>query len=200
MKKILIFTIIFVMLITVQAHSFSLGVWGGYNFLLEDVDDNTTKNGVAFGAKLGLIDLPIISFGVIGGYLSMYSYETDILLNLKYEGSSFDIPVIAYSQLEFAGIYVLGGIGAHLLYSTEETINTLLSKTTEEKVKSNARLGVTLGGGYKIGMGPIGLEIGALYHLVFDKEKKVDPATLKVTEDENTIKMLTVYAGLNFGI
>ncbi len=199
MKKILILTIIFIMFLTVQAHSFSLGVWGGYNLYLEDVDDNTTKNGVAFGAKLGLIDLPIISFGVIGGYLSMYSYETKFSSYIKEKHHTFDVPVIAYGQLEFAGIFVLGGIGAHLKYSTEEEINTLISSTKKD-VKSNARLGVTLGGGYKMGMGPIGLEIGALYHLVFDKEKEVDPATLKITENENTIKMVTVYAGLNFGI
>ncbi|MBN1897252.1 MAG: hypothetical protein JW827_00610 [Spirochaetes bacterium] len=201
MKRILI--ILFILtFISSSAFALKIGLWGGYNMLLNDLGpgaEDVTKGGLAFGAKLSLIDLPIISLGLIGGYLPTSEYKTEFTLGVApntltstYEYSTFSIPVAAFAQLSFGGIYLLGGAGAYIGSSTEKltitgtgTYASQTAPTVETAADPTTDLGVMLGAGYGMGVGVIGVEAGGLYHMIF-------------TEGEST-KMLTLHAGVNLG-
>lgn len=193
MKKILILTVVFTLLIASNGFAqMKIGVFGGYNLWLADFDAGATgtKGGVSFGAKLGYGLSDSLSIGLITGYLSLYNSEwaADYGASGKVasETSMSDIPIIAFGQLNFGGVYVLGGLGLHLTSTTTEVTGTGLALAmlggAGSTTVSGSSIGATIGAGYEIDLGGAGLEVGGLFHLFSGS------------------KMVTIHAGVNFGI
>ncbi|MBU1076520.1 MAG: hypothetical protein KKH98_04465 [Spirochaetes bacterium] len=188
MKKILILIVAFLFLFTCSAQAVKLGIWGGYALLMNDIDYggitgvDETKGGVAFGGKLGLIDLKIAELGLLAGYIPLYNYKYDISWS-KGEETSSDIPIVAYTKISLGGLFVMGGLGLHLWNVEGSGEVTILGTTTKISVdQSSSDLGVTLGAGYDISI----LEIGAMLNLIY--------------AEGTTLAPLVLYAGLNFGL
>lgn len=194
MKKLFTLTIILTLLLTTYGFSqIKLGVFGGYNMYLGEIAPEGTAGGITFGAKLGY-RINNIQLGILTGYFPWYNYEnvisgvynyaTGVMVENKFEYSAYSIPIMAYGQMSFSGIYGLFGIGYHFITSSEK--DSQGSTVVSDETATFSDLGAALGAGYLIGLGgPLELDLGALFHLIFNDEAPT---------------MLTIHAGVNFGL
>ncbi len=191
MKKILIITVLFILLITSYGFSqMKLGLFGGYNFFLEDVLRDATAGGISFGAKLGY-GIDNITIGLLTGYFQMMSETINITLTnglLMGDSSMFDIPILAFGQISFGNLYALGGLGFHFITATSDVATTAPPNAIIDirfVDGSSSDFGATIGLGYEMDLGIADLEIGGLFHMIFFTEMQ---------------KMFTLHAGINFNL
>ncbi|MBU1075807.1 MAG: hypothetical protein KKH98_00850 [Spirochaetes bacterium] len=191
MKKCFLICLVFA--ITLSSHAYSgsiMGMYGGYNFLLNDLPEGVledSRGGISFIGKVGY-EFPGITVGLLSGYLPMYYYEiitrpavTYILFGYTFsiveerkKFSAYDIPVVAFVQYGTEGPYGLAGMGAHIIYSRVDYSTGFYA---DEETK--AYLGFTLGGGYVLKYKKIGLDIGSLFNIILKKNETLSMILLK---------------------
>ena len=175
MRRISIITIIFILLFSGAAHGFKIGAFGGYNIYLNDAPGNTTKGGIAFGGTMAW-NLIVMDIGLLSGYFPIYSSYVARLdsYGKEYDVYAYTIPALAYSKIGLGPIYLMGGLGVY--YNKSCNMNDTYHSLD---------FGFAIGGGYKMGLGIIGINIGVLYH--------------NISTDGSGISMLTLLGGIELG-
>ncbi len=156
MRRISVITIIFILLFSGAAYGFKIGGFAGYNIYLEDVSGDVTKGGLAYGGTI-TYSLILLDVGLLSGYFPMLSSSTSDI---------YTIPVLAYGKFGLGPVYLMGGVGVYF-------------------ADGGDNFGFAIGGGYKAGLGIIGINIGALYH--------------NISGGGSDISMLTLLGGIELG-
>lgn len=193
MKRLTLTVLLIALLCAVPAlqAGISIGAFGGYNILLNDITGtDVTKGGVCYGGKIGFT-LPLVTIGVLSGYFPVFNYKVEqpaipalgIPAN-TYEYKSYAVPVLGFVQLNLGPIFLLGGAGMYASKTTTTIPAAGVTGSTESS-SSSSDFGFALGAGWRIGfpMVPISFEIGGLYQSIS-------------TEGEATT-MLSALAGVN---
>lgn len=190
MRRLLFLALILAMVSVPSYAGITIGAFGGYNLLLNDVSGSgITKGGLAFGGNVGY-KISLLTIGILSGYFPMYKSSIDYpaiptVLPAHTENYYISaIPVLGYAKLKPPVIPVYGIAGAGVYFVKTKIENIGANKETTESSSSKGKFGFALGAGYQFGLPPIiKVNIGGLYHMIS-------------TDNEST-KMFTILAAVN---
>ncbi|GEM_PF-4392999 len=179
-KNILLFSIILMMLLSVSSFAgFKMTAWGGYHSYLGksvDLPDDADKGGLAFGFKGGMTFTQLITIGLIGGYMPLYSFEKDYYMPLantvkmgkiKHSANNFFTDLML--QIKFGGPYILGGFGVNVVKTDYSlTINPAYTSIVPNKNISQTDLfsNIIVGIGFEKKITVLILDAGVYYSML----------------------------------